>query len=210
MVALGRSASVVEIFWTSFFTLRTCWQSFLRNDASLFANSMSCMNVLCRNFHPSFLQNFRKSFFQVTCCKTLRYSGRFHALTSRVLNVSQNCLSMLRSQSDSSSLMLLDGASSSSSFSTHSFNSFTLSFMSCWIDSFFSWRFIENSITSGFVSLLSDYSDNFAIVKNLRKHVQPEKHVCTLRTLRSHNKKNKKQKTKKKNCNNSKIIIKYD
>ena len=159
---------------------------------------MSCINVLCRNFHPSFLQNFRKSFFQVTCWKTLRYSSRFHALTSRVLKVSQHCLSMLRSQSDNSSLMLLDGASSSSSFFTHSFNSFTLSFTSCWIDSFFSWRFIENSITSGFVTLLSDYADNFPMVKNLRKHVQPEKHVCTLRNLRTHNKKTKTKKPKKK------------
>ena len=62
--------------------------------------------------------------------------------------LTQHCLSILTSRSDNSSL-----------------NCLTSFFTPCWTDLFFSWRFIENAISSGFASLLGDSSDNFPIVK---------------------------------------------
>ena len=74
-------------------------------------------------------------------------------------------LSMLTSRPDNSLLIFWDRATFSSNFFTHSFNSLNSSSTACWIDSFFSWRFIENAISSDFVSFLSDSSADFGMVR---------------------------------------------
>ena len=170
MVMLGRSKSVTVIFWISFVTLRTYWKSFLLKNFTMtrpflptrWHASMSFAGISISTFSKILENIFSKSL-----------AGKLWGILATSMHsclqywaLAQHCLSMLTSRSDNSWLMFLDRASTPSDFFTHSFNSLTLSFTSCWIDSFFSWRFIGNAVSSGFVSSLSYSSDNLAMVKN--------------------------------------------
>ena len=150
------------VFWISFFTLRTYWQTFLLRNFTMTRPCLPTRWHASMSF-PGTSSQLSPNFLEKVFSKSL--TGTLWGIpvisTRSCLGywaLAQHCLSMFTSRSDNSLLMLLDRASYPSSLLTHSFHFLTSSITSCWIDSFFSWRFIENTVT--------DSSHNFAMVKN--------------------------------------------
>ena len=126
MVVLGRSKSQAVIFWISFFPLKTCWQYFLLKSFTARRPCLPNWWHASMSFAETSISTFSKSLAGTLIPATFKHSRlEYWALA-------QQNLSMLTSQSDSTSSIFLDRVSSLWSFFNHSFNYLTYSFTLNW------------------------------------------------------------------------------